>query len=116
MQLVHSTGSITPDLILGFDTNRVVDTRIHFIIGTENPDVTVSPARLQSGQLELFFKTEAQAISAMSLLAIPGQWSVTDPEIPSMSFKFVVVTNIRRSLDRPTRTRWVVTFDYQEVS
>lgn len=111
---------IEPTLILGYSSTRAARTIIHDIIGRAAPDVTLRPAGLRSGRMELAFLTddsESASAAAEAVLATAATFSLVSSDRASVSLQFVVPagTNITRTLDDETRDGWVVAFGWQEV-
>ena len=59
---------ITPQLILGWEAAQDSRNVIHSIIGKAEPDVTLKPATLRTGTLQLLFLTAAEASTARVML------------------------------------------------
>lgn len=111
----NGTKTITPDLILGYETAQESRNIIHKIIGRPDPDVTLQPAALRNGQLSMFFLTGAAAVACQALHAGAAVFTLTAPELPSIAMRYVVDGTISPALVEPTTGRWTVSVDYQEV-
>lgn len=114
--ITHGAGTITPEVVDGYEAVRQARSIVHNIIGRPDPDVTFRPAGLRSGTLSLVFATSARAHAAASVLAVPGRFNLTDVAVPEVSMAFVVAGGeISVQLDSATRTVWTVTIPFQEV-
>lgn len=110
-----SAATTTPRLVLGYQTSRQVPTVLHRIIGRGDPDVTLQPAGLRIGSMDLFYLDEPTATAAVELLAVPGVFTLDDDDTPSMGMAFVVNGQLTTRLDSDTG-RWVVGVGYAEVT
>ncbi|WP_263732556.1 hypothetical protein [Cellulomonas sp. SG140] len=112
---VQSAGYTTPTLVLGYETSVDVPTTVHQIIGRGDPDYTLHPAGMRSGDLALFYATEAQASAALTLLTKTGTFTAASSDVTSSAMTFVVAGTVRSSLDAQAMTSWTVTVPYEEV-
>lgn len=112
---VQSAGTTTPTLVLGYETSVDVPTTVHQIIGRGDPDYTLHPAGMRSGELALFYATEADASAAQGLVTKTGTFTVASSEVSSAAMTFVVVGRVRVAMDAQTMTAWTVSVPYQEV-
>lgn len=115
--IIHGTGSITPEVVNGFEASREARSIVHTILGRPDPDVTFRPAGLRSGTLSLVFADGATAASAEAALTVPQVLTLTDPDVPKVGMSFVVAGGgVRTVLDDETRTVWIVEVPFQEVT
>lgn len=115
--IVHSTGTITPDIVDGWRASREARTIVHTILGRAAPDVTFRPAGIRSGSLTCVFSVEADAAAAADVFAIPQVLTLTDADRPHLAMSFVVADgDIDVSLDDETRDVWIVTVPFREVN
>lgn len=112
----HASTTVQPTLVLGYRSERQSGNRIHAIIGTGSPDVTFGPPTLRTGTLEIFCLSWAEAAAIETLHTLPGKFTLTDSETLSVGMTYVPSGAIVSELDDATRTRWVVSVDYQEVT
>lgn len=111
----HSTGVITPTIVDGYSAARSPRTIMHPILGRDADDVTLRPAALRRGTLKLVFALEADAVSALEILATPQVLTVADPDI-DIAMSFVVAEeDVSIELDDETRGAWIVSTPYREV-
>jgi hypothetical protein len=108
--------TITPLLVTGYDTSRDSANIVHWIIGREDPDVTLRRAKLRRGTLNMLFATEAQAASCENVHTDPEVFVFADTDLPSIGMRYVVNGPITRGLDPETRELWLVTVAYQEIA
>lgn len=108
--------TITPVLVLGYESEREPGNIIHPILGRANPDVTLRPAGLRTGELQLFFPDETEAAAAEDALAAAGVCELTTSDRASVNMTFVVEGRLARALDPETRDHWTVTVGFQEVT
>lgn len=108
--------TVTPELVLGYQTQRAAPTLTHTIIGRGDPDVTLKPVGLRTGTLDLFLLTEDDAARAQAVLSEVGVFTYTDDALPSTAMRFVVKGALGIRLDDQTRRRWVVSVQYAEVA
>jgi hypothetical protein len=107
--------TLTPALVLGFNSSRTAGNVLHTIVGRAGVDVTTKPAGLRSGTLRLLAATLADALSLEWLHAQAGVFSLVDADLPELSMDYVPSGAIRLELDDETRVQWSVEIDYQEV-
>lgn len=111
----HSAGIITPTIVDGYQATRTPRTIIHPILGREDEDVTFRPASLRRGTLSLVFAGEADARSAVAVLALPQVLTLADPSV-SIGMSFVVAEeDIQLALDTRTRDVWIISVPFREV-
>lgn len=114
--ITHSTGTIVPKVIDGFQASIPVRTVVHTILGRPDPDITFKAAGLRSGTFALVFATGADAAAALAVLRVPQVFTLTDPAVPEVGMSFVIADDdIQSALDGVTRRAWIVTVPYQEV-
>ena len=115
--ITYAGGTITPEVVNGFESSRETNTIVHNILGRSDPDITYRPAGLQSGRLTLVFASGAAARAAeAALVVVPRSFQLSDPDAPSAGMRFVVAggeVNIRFDLD--TQTVWLVEIPFQEI-
>ena len=104
-----------PVLVLSYETVRNVPTLTHTIIGRGDPDVTLKPAGLRSGTLQLLYATEAEATAAMLVLTVLGTLVLADDDVASVGMTFVVTGDLYSREDEQTHRAWVVSVPYAEV-
>jgi hypothetical protein len=118
MTTTITTGSttITPVLVLGWETSQESRNIIHSIIGRSDPDVTLQPANLRTATLQLFFTTEAEAEEARTLHSAAAVFYLDSDEIAAANLYYVVSGSISAALEDETRKYWIVSVDYQEIT
>lgn len=106
--------SVSPALILGYETTRESQNIVHQIIGGGIAVALIRP-NPRAGTLELFFLDEATANEALELHAREATFTLTDTDRPSVGMTYVCDGSVVLSLDDATRKRWVLSVGYQEV-
>ncbi|HWU29340.1 MAG TPA: hypothetical protein VN041_09655 [Microbacterium sp.] len=115
--ITHSSGIIVPDIMDGFDAARDAGTLIHPVLGSPDPDVSLRPAGRRSGELRLVFSSAAGAVTAETVLAVPQVLALSDPDVGAVAMSFVVAGGqLRVEIDDETRSAWVLSVPFQEVS
>lgn len=104
--------------LTGYSAEREGRNIVHTIIGTPDPSVTLREAGLRSGELEALVPTLAMATDLETLLAGALPMTLSDSEVTGVNMSFVVPDGgrITVTLDDETRDRWLVRWDFQEVS
>lgn len=114
--IAYAGGTVTPELVLSYQSSRASGNVIHDIPGRDNPDVTLRPAGLRTGTLELFFAEEADSRAAEGVFAASGTFALIADERPTVAMYFIVSGTIERELESQTRKRWTVRVGYQEIN
>lgn len=115
--ITHSTGTISPTVINGYEATREARSVVHQILNRSDPDVTLRAPGLRRGALKCVFATEAEAVSAFGVLSIPQVLVLNDSTAPSIGMSFVVADgDLHVTLDPETRVVWIVTVPFVEVS
>jgi len=107
---------VVPDLVVDVQTSVDVPTIVHRIIGRTDPDVTLQPAQLRSGTLQLLMTDGLTAATAVAVLSTPGVATLTDTDVPAVNMAFVVTGQLDSQMDTQDMRRWTVTVPYQEVT
>jgi hypothetical protein len=114
--LTDGTTTVAAIFALTHEASRESRNVIHNIIGRPDPDVSLAPAGLRTGTLQLLFPALADALACESLAASGVPLTYTDTEQPSSGMRFVLTGTVRRTLDPQARKRWTVDVPFQEVS
>lgn len=111
------TTTITPRLVLGYETSRAGQTVFHDVIGKASPDASLAPLASRAGTLQLFFEDETSAAACVALHAGPATFTYTDSDHPTASMRYAVSeAGLSVLLDPDTRRRWIVKVGYREVT
>jgi hypothetical protein len=110
------TTTLTPMTVLGWAASREPRSRVHQLIGSQAPDVTLRPHALRSGTLSILCEDEAAAIAMEALHAAGVVLTLADDDVTSVGMSYVVSGPLRTELDPVTLVRWLVIADYTEVS
>jgi hypothetical protein len=108
--------TMTPTQVLGYASSRQSRNIVHDILGRESPDITLRPASLRTGTLEMGFTSEADAKDAEDRHAVGGVFAIISTERASVEMSYVTAGAIGRELEDSTRDAWVVRVDYQETT
>lgn len=114
--ITDGTTVITPELILGWQASQPSRNVVHEIVGKSSPDVTLKPAGLRTGTLELLFLTSAEAETARTMFQSAQSFLIESDETWLDLFRFVVSGSISSALEDTTRNMWTITVDFQEVT
>jgi hypothetical protein len=108
---------INPILATGYESRRPARNIVHEIFDTTSVDVTLRPAGLRTGTLELLFADEASSKAAEDAIAAAGVMTFGDTDVTTVDMSFIVPAggDITRTL-HDSRTAWLVTFGYHEVT
>ncbi|MCM3778991.1 hypothetical protein [Microbacterium hydrocarbonoxydans] len=109
-----TTGSISPALVLGYQTARESQNIVHDLIGGGIAVTLIAP-RPRSGRLELFFLTEADGFGALTKHGLETTFTLSDTDRPSVGMTYVTDGSLDLALDDQGRSRWVLSVGYQEV-
>lgn len=109
-------GSHVPDLIDGYRSTRTSRNVLHTLAGSQEPAITLRPAGLRRGSLTALFSVQAEALALEADLAAGQTLTFDTDELTDVDMTFVLDGSLVVELDRDTRSRWTVTFDFQEVS
>ncbi|MDN4598843.1 hypothetical protein [Leifsonia virtsii] len=109
------TTTITPALILVNDGQQASRNITHDILGRPDPDVSLAPAGLRTGTIDMLFTDAPSADAARRLLARPAVFTYSG-EVPELSMRFVIGDgSIGTNLDRESYV-WTVSIPYREVA
>lgn len=108
--------SASPQQLLGFKSTRTARNLVHDIIDRSDPDITIKPAGLRKGTLELLCLNLAAGLAVEALHAGEGVIALEDTDRPTLDMSYVASGAITLELDTQTGIRWVVAVDYQEVT
>lgn len=117
--ITGGAASITPDVVLGYESARAAGSIAHPILGSGSPDVTLRPAQMRSGSLTLGFiqaTAEADSSAAEANLSAVAAFTLTESARATVGMRFIVTGPIRRALSSDTRATWTVTFGYTEIA
>lgn len=106
---------VIPTLVTGWESTRDARNILHDIIGRADFDVTLRPAGLRSGTLEMLFSSLDNALAAEALLVQAKSFTLEDTDRPTLNMTFVASGSITVAIDEDTRTLWTVACDFQEV-
>ena len=113
-----SAGTITPVLVLGYETSSQSRNVLHEVIGAQSPSVTFGGETLRSGTLNLFFDTHATAWGARNFFTSNVVWTLTSTDQAGMAMTFVRQGDLSMELNTETTKEsvWTLSVSYQEVN
>lgn len=119
--ITHGADVIAPTLITGYESARESSNLVHPILGRAGDDVTLRPAKLRTGRLELLFTddtSEEDSAEAEAILAAAGVCILTSSSRGSIEMPFIIPqgAEIARELEDRTRRHWLVRVGFQEVA
>ncbi|MDY0827541.1 hypothetical protein SK224_00205 [Microbacterium sp. BG28] len=113
--ITSASGSSTPHALQRYESARPSGNIVHKILGREDPDVTMRPAQLRRGTLELVYLDAASAIAAEELHS-RGEVLALAHDVDGISMSYVVGDgDIGRRQDGSVRSVWIVTVPFQQV-
>lgn len=112
--LTRGATVVTPTLILGYQVVSTVPSVQHDLLdGTVT--FTLRAARPRTGTLQLFFATQAAALTGWTLHRTLGNIVYTDTDLPPAGMTYIAVGDLVLELDPETRVRWTLTVPFREV-
>lgn len=111
-----TTAQTAPLLTSGYQSSRQSRTVVHEVLGRSYPDITQFPMSLRSGNLTLVYDNEADSVECERMHTGGYVMTYSDSDLQSASMNYVVNGALTRELDPQTRTVWLVTVAYQEVT
>jgi hypothetical protein len=112
------TGFVTtPLMLLGYETERRSGNIVHQLVGGGTA-VTLFPAPLRSGRIEVLYGDLLGAHTCLNLLSRPTTFRlVNDPSVSRQDMLFAIDDNsVTLRQDPATGIRYIVGFGYQELS
>lgn len=110
------TTAFTPVSVTGYATSHASRNVFHDILGRGDPDVSLGPASLRQGTLEMFFETETDANNARVILTQPAVFTYTDDDLTTTSMRFAISDTVAPALEDQTRELWTLSFGYRELA
>lgn len=81
--LTNGTATITPALVLGWETHRTSRTVLHDVLSRSDPEVVLRPSATRAGTLRLFFLTPEEAHECEQMHAAPAVWDAYTGGLPT---------------------------------
>jgi hypothetical protein len=111
----NGTTTFTPTLVHGYESSRATATVVHQILGRSAPNVSIRPAALRTGTLELIFANgEIDSKACEDAHAAGGVFTLSSTEASTIPMSYVANGAIARALD-DTRAVWILRIDFHEV-
>lgn len=108
--------SITPAFVLGpFQAFDEAGSLVHPILGRSADDVTLRPAKLGTGNLELYFLTADDAETARLFHRPAATFTVISDDGAFLPALYVPQRQIGRAQRSDLMDNWVLTVPYQEI-
>lgn len=114
--ITHNSTTITPLLVLGWESAQETRNVVHEIIGKSSPDVTLRSAKSRTGTLHTLWDNAADAETCRALHAQEGTFTLASDEIAQLDMTYVVSGAITVLLDEESRALWTVDVDFIEVT
>lgn len=106
----------TPDLVMLHEDASEAASVVHPIIGSEDVDVTLRPARRPTGTLRLLYLTHADATAARELHRAASTFTIDSPDMPWLPARYVPQGAIGRVQQAQNVKRWMIEVGYQELA
>ncbi len=110
------TTTITPQLVLGWESSSASNNIFHTVIGRSDPDVTLRGLATPTGTLKLLFVSQIAANACLALHQQAKTFVVTDSDITAANMTYAVAGVVTVTLDEETRAVWTVTVPFQVVT
>jgi hypothetical protein len=107
--------TVTPDLVLGWESSNDTRNVIHPIIGRSSPDFTIKPSNLRTGTMTLFFKDYAQSELCRDMHVNAAVFELYTSNFNEANMRYVVFQNVTMTLEETTLRYWTIAITYQEV-
>lgn len=114
--ITYGATTLTPTLVLGWESSQDTYNVIHDILGLTIPSVTLRGSKSRSGTLSTLWQTAAQAEACRVLHSAPGVFTLASTEVPQLNMSYVVAGSVTATLDEDSSRLWTVSIDYQEVT
>lgn len=114
--ITHNSTTITPVLVVGWESAQDTRNVVHDILGRQNPDVTLRAAKLRTGTLRTLWSTVADAETCRNLHSDVGTFTITTTDVALASMTYVVSGSITATLDEDSSELWTVEIEFQEVT
>lgn len=114
--ITHNSTTITPLLVLGWESTQDTRNVVHEILGNSTPDVTLRSAKSRTGTLQTLWTSAAEAETCRTLHALEGTFTLASTEVSQANMTYVVGGAITVSLDDESRDLWTVAIDFIEVT
>jgi hypothetical protein len=112
----NGAGTTTPDLVNGYEAEAA--SRNIFVDLLDGTVASVlRPPRPRSGTLQLVYQSKASAWSAFALHKQQTTFSITDTDVSDIGMTYAIDGDgVQIGLDDETRSVWVVSVTYQELT
>jgi hypothetical protein len=114
--ITYNSTTITPKLVLGWETSQDTSNVIHEILGKTSPDVTLRGAKMRTGTLTTLWETATAADTCRTLHSNAGVFTLASTEVSQASMHYVVAGVVTTTLDTESVSVWTVSIDFQEVT
>jgi len=109
----------SPVEVYGYEAARQSQNVIHPILGKPDPDVTLRPASLRRGTLDLLFTDSWFSSQCLRMLSKPASFWFLDEntgDFDHFRFRFVIDGEVREVLDDSTRKVWLIRVPFQQIA
>lgn len=112
---VGATGVALPLLVTQWNATATTRHLVHDVLGNPWPDITVQPAGPRTGTMSALFDNEADAAALFAMLTGTTVVTFSDDSTSITAMRLLANGSVTIAQDDQDRTKWVVTFAYQEV-
>lgn len=114
--ITYNTTTITPTLVVGWESAQDTRNVLHDVLGKSTPDVTLRAAKSRTGTLTTLWETAADAETCRALHENVGTFTLSSSELAQVDMAYVVSGTITATLDQDNAETWIVTIDFTEVT
>lgn len=115
-RITSPTASVVGLSVLSpYSVERRSRTIVHELVGggVAFSQIAANPT---SGTFQVLFDVEATARSLVTLLAVPGTYTLTESTSPSANITFIPTDTITIELDPATLAAWIVSVPFQTLA
>jgi hypothetical protein len=114
--ITDGQNTVTPDLVLGWETSQETRNVIHPIIGRSSPDFTIKPSNLRTGTMSLFFKDYEQAELCRNMHINAAVFQLYTSNFNEANMRYVVFQEVTMTLEETTLRYWTIGVQFQEIT
>lgn len=114
--ITYGATTLTPTLVVGYESTQETANVIHEILGSLTPSVTVRGMKARTGTLITLWTTPEDAEACRLLHENLGVFALASTELPQANMDYIVAGAVTIVLDEETQRVWTVSIDYQDVT
>lgn len=111
----YEYGELIPLLVTQWNATATTRHLVHDVLGNPWPDITVQPAGPRTGTMSALFDNETDANDLFLMLTGTEAVTFSDDSTSITAMRLLANGSVTIAQDDQDRTKWVVTFAYQEV-